>query len=54
VDAEKSRMSLRGGEEAMVVTSDAVRHELARIEVLIEVLRNSVPIADDDFQDLYG
>jgi hypothetical protein len=38
-------------EEAMVMTSDAVRHELARIEALIEVLRN-IPIADADFEDL--
>lgn len=37
----------------MVMTSEAVRHELHRIDALIEALRNSYPIAGDDIEDLY-
>lgn len=37
----------------MVLTSDAVRHELSRIEALIAVLGNGAPIGDDDVEDLH-
>jgi hypothetical protein len=36
----------------MVMTSDAVRHELSRIEALIEAIRNSFPAAEEDIDDL--
>lgn len=37
----------------MVMTSDAVRNDLARIETLIAMLRASYPDADDMIDDLY-
>lgn len=40
------------GSKGMVMTSDAIRRELYRIEALIEALRNSFPIAGDDIEDL--
>jgi len=34
------------------MTSDAVRHELSRIKALVDALRSSFPVADEDIDDI--
>ncbi|HUK61298.1 MAG TPA: hypothetical protein VLV50_18855 [Stellaceae bacterium] len=36
----------------MMMTSDAVRHELSRINAVIEALGSSYPASEDDFEDI--
>jgi hypothetical protein len=36
----------------MVMTSDTARHELSRIETLIDLMRNSLPASEDDIEDI--
>ncbi len=36
----------------MIMTSDAIRHDIARIDALIAALSNSYPIAEEDHDDL--